>query len=103
MDPNAPSGVLGSGRGLGLDSGSGLDSGMGMGSGWVWIKGLFGFGFGSAVQYCTGVFLTHPLWVTLDTSWKPDPARYSTRSLAPGIPGLHCRWEPITGGKRAYS
>eukprot|EP00959_Pyramimonas_sp_CCMP1952_P116686 2438910-Pyramimonas_sp.AAC.1 len=48
---------------------------------------------------------------TLDTSWVPEatlPARYSTRSLAPGIPAQEnlshrCRREPITGGERAYS
>eukprot|EP00976_Prorocentrum_cordatum_P044749 905051-Prorocentrum_minimum.AAC.3 len=28
----------------------------------------------------------------MDTSWVPDPARYSTRSLAPGIPGDRRCW-----------
>eukprot|EP00959_Pyramimonas_sp_CCMP1952_P289904 6063118-Pyramimonas_sp.AAC.1 len=28
---------------------------------------------------------------TIDTSWVPDPAGYSTRSLAPEIPEYYCR------------
>eukprot|EP00976_Prorocentrum_cordatum_P104023 1193710-Prorocentrum_minimum.AAC.1 len=28
----------------------------------------------------------------MDTSWVPDPARYSTQSLAPGIPEYQCCW-----------
>eukprot|EP00959_Pyramimonas_sp_CCMP1952_P299520 6264767-Pyramimonas_sp.AAC.2 len=66
----------------------------------------------------TGFAVSGSVWDSLPTPSEPPPdplltpfslsrgypaCDTNTRSLAPGTPEYRCRWEPITGGKRAYS